>query len=221
MTGYQEQLIREFVMKRLVNVDIAHGFDHVQYVVGLSKKLALLEGANLDIVTPSAYLHDVVSRKEVESFDQHTKVSASVAEGFLIEIGFTVDEVQKISRVIIESSYESYLKGIEPSSIEAKVVRDADWLDAMGARGIARVFAFAGHYGCPEMGKVDWDPENPEKLLMNTSGPDPSPIYHFFSKLLWLKDLMLTSAGKQEAQVRHKFMVDFLKRYREECVIDP
>lgn len=221
MTEQQECSIQEFVKGRLLKADIAHGFDHVQYVVGMSKKLAVIEGADLDIVIPSAYLHDVVSRKEVQSFDDHTKVSASVAEGFLVEIGFTIDEVQKISRVIIESSYESYLRGIEPSSIEAKVVRDADWLDAMGARGIARVFAFAGHYGCPEMGKVNWDPEDPEKLPMNTLGPDPSPIYHFFSKLLWLKDLMLTSAGKQEAQKRHQFMVEFLRRYREECVTDP
>jgi len=122
--------------------------------------------------------------------------------------------------VIISSSYESYLKGKEATTIEAKVVRDADWLDAIGARGIARVFVFAGYYHCPEMGSVDWDPDNPVKLDMSPIGPDPSPIYHFFSKLLWLKDLMQTETGKKEAEKRHQFMVDFLKRYKSECQID-
>ena len=212
-----EKQIRSFVKERLRGSDIAHGFDHVEYVVNMARKIALREGADLRIVIPAAYLHDVVSREDVERFDLHTDESATEGKRFLRNMGFSDVEIEKIGDAIATSSYESYLKGKEPASLEAKVVRDADWLDAIGARGIARVFAFAGHYGCPEMGKVDWDPEKPEKLEMNTSGADPSPIYHFFSKLLWLKDLMQTDTGKMEAEKRHQFMVDFLKRYRVEC----
>ena len=217
ITPEQEERIRDFVEERLRGADIAHGFDHVEYVVNMARKIAMREGADLRIVIPAAYLHDLVSRGEVESYDLHT--SESMAEGtrFLRDIGFSADDIQKIGEVIMTSSYESYLKGEEPASLEAKILRDADWLDAIGARGIARVFVFAGHYGCPEMGTVDWDPEDPEKLEMSVSGPDPSPIYHFFSKLLWQKDLMLTDTGKMEAEKRHQFMVEFLKRYREEC----
>ena len=149
-------------------------------------------------------------------FDQKKAVEESLAKA-LEAAGIARNEIEKIGDVIMTSSYESHLKGMEPASLEAKVLRDADWLDAMGARGIARVFVFAGHYGCPEMGTVDWDPESPEKLEMSTSGPDPSPVYHFFSKLLWLKDLMQTDTGRMEAEKRHQFMVNFLKRYREEC----
>jgi uncharacterized protein len=215
----QEKQIIEFVKEKLRKADIAHGFDHVEYVVNMARKIASSEGAEPRIVIPAAYLHDIVSRNEVERFDLHTEESAAVGKRFLVKLGFSDSEIQEICRVIETSSYESYLQGKEPASLEAKVLRDADWLDAMGARGIARVFAFAGHYRCPEMGKVVWDPEMPEKLEMSTSGPDPSPIYHFFSKLLWQKDLMLTDTGRMEAEKRHQFMVDFLKRYRAECAI--
>ena len=214
----QEQLIKEFVKNRLKFADIAHGFDHVECVVKMSAKIALAEGANLKIVIPAAYLHDLVSRDEVESFDLHTDESANLGKEFLKDIGFSVDEIEHICKAIKTSSYESYLKGKEPASLEAKVLRDADWLDAIGARGVARVFTFAGHYGCSEMGKVEWDIENPEKLDMNISKPDPSPIYHFFSKLLWIKDLMLTKTGKIEAEKRHQFMLEFLRKYKSECM---
>ena len=219
ITPEEEKQTRDFVKEKLGNADIAHGFDHVDCVVNMARKIALNEGANLRIVIPAAYLHDIVSRGEVERFDLHTEESASVGKRFLVKLGFSESEIQEICRVIETSSYESYLQGKEPASLEARVLRDADWLDAMGARGIARLFAFAGHYGCPEMGKVEWDPEMPEKLEMSTSGPDPSPIYHFFSKLLWQKDLMLTDTGRMEAEKRHQFMVNFLKRYRAECAI--
>ena len=217
ITPERERQIRDFVTARLQKADIAHGFDHVEYVVNMARKIALQERADLRIVIPAAYLHDIVSREEVERFDLHTDESATEGAKFLRSMGFAAAEIAEISNAIATSSYELHLKGREPLSLEAKVVRDADWLDAMGARGIARVFAFAGHYGCPEMGKVDWDLENQEKLQMNTAGPDPSPIYHFFSKLLWIRDLMQTNAGRSEAEKRHQFMVDFLKRYKAEC----
>ncbi len=217
ITAEQEKQIRSFVKERLQNGDIAHGFDHVEYVVNMARKIALREGANLKIVIPAAYLHDVVSRGEVESFDLHTDESAAVGKRFLKNMGFSEAEINEIGDIIATSSYESHLKGVKPASLEAKVVRDADWLDAVGARGIGRVFVFAGHYGCPEMGTVDWNPEKPQKLEMSVSGPDPSPIYHFFSKLLWQKDLMQTETGRMEAEKRHQFMVDFLKRYKAEC----
>lgn len=217
VTPQQEKQIRDFVRERLQGADIAHGFDHVEYVVNMARKIAMSEGANLRIVIPAAYLHDLVSREEVESYDLHTGQSAAEGKRFLKDLGFSTDDMEKIGEAIMTSSYESYLKGMEPKSLEAKVLRDADWLDAIGARGVARVFVFAGHYGCPEMGTVDWDPDNPEKLEMSVSGPDPSPIYHFFSKLLWQKDLTLTRAGRAEAEKRHQFMLEFLKRYKSEC----
>jgi uncharacterized protein len=215
----KEETIRNFVIEKLKNADIAHSYDHIKCVVNMSKKIAMAEKANPRIVIPSAYLHDIVPRNEAERFDLHTEESANEAMKFLKNIDFSPNEIDKIAKVIISSSYESYLKGKQPLTIEAKAVRDADWLDAIGARGIARVFVFAGYYGSPEMGGVDWNPDDPQKLEMNMTGPDPSPIHHFFSKLLWLKDLMQTETGRKEAEKRHQFMIDFLKSYKSECSI--
>ena len=86
----------------------------------------------------------------------------------------------KYTIALITSSYGAENIGHIPESIEAKCVRDADWLDAIGARGIARVFAFGSAHGCAELGKVKWDIDNPVKKRMSRIGPDPSPIYHFF-----------------------------------------
>ena len=216
----KEEAIRHFVIEKLKNADIAHGSDHIKCVVNMAKKIAIAEKANIRIVVPAAYLHDIVPRNEAERFDLHTEESANEAMRFLKSMDFSRHETDEIAKVIISSSYESYLKGKEPITIEAKTVRDADWLDAIGARGIARVFVFAGYYGSPDMGSVDWNPDDPQKLEMNLVGPDPSPIYHFFSKLLWLKDLMQTETGRKEAEKRHQFMIDFLKRYKSECSIN-
>ncbi|MEK7398415.1 MAG: HD domain-containing protein [Candidatus Poribacteria bacterium] len=216
----KEEAIRHFVIEKLKNADIAHGYGHIKSVVNMAKKIAIAEKANIRIVIPAAYLHDIVPRNEAQRFDGHTEESANEAMRFLESIDFSRHELDEIAKVIISSSYESYLKGKEPITIEARTVRDADWLDAIGARGIARVFVFAGYYGSPDMGSVDWNPDDPQKLEMNLVGPDPSPIYHFFSKLLWLKDLMQTETGRKEAEERHQFMIDFLKRYKSECSIE-
>lgn len=216
----KEEAIKHFVMEKLKNADIAHSYNHTECVVNMAKKIAIADKANIRIVIPAAYLHDIIPRNEAERFDLHTEESAHEAMRFLKNIDFSSHEIDEVAEVIISSSYESYLKGKEPLTIEAKTVRDADWLDAIGARGIARVFVFAGYYGSPDMGNVDWNPDKPQKLEMNLVGPDPSPIYHFFSKLLWLKDLMRTETGRKEAEKRHQFMIDFLKRYKSECSIN-
>ena len=107
--------------------------------------------------------------------------------------------------------------GHKPQTIEAEVVRDADFLEAMGARGVGRAFAFGAYYGAKEMGRVDHSPRYPPVVFdMNLTGPDRSPIYHFFTKLLKLKNFLLTKTGKQLAKRRHDFLVKFLEEYASE-----
>lgn len=211
----KEVRVRSYVKGKLKNADIAHAFDHIAYVVNLVKKIGKAEGANLGILIPAAYFHDVAFRGK--KFVNHTERSAYEAEKFFRRLGFTETEINKIREVIISSSYKAYEKGIKPKSLEAKVLRDADWLEAMGARGIGRAFVFGTHYGSKKMGEVNWDPENPVKLKVSFKGADPSPIHHFFSKLLWLRDYMQTKTGRKMAEGRHKLMVKFLKQYKSEC----
>lgn len=216
LTKKEESKIQKFVKDGLKDADIAHGFDHIESVVNLAKRIGKDENANLRILMAAAYLHDIVHRGRVKILSDHTKHSGIKAGKFLKKIGFSKREIKHVKEVISQSAYESFEKGIKPTSKEAEVVRDADWLDAMGARGIGRAFACGACYGSKEMGKVKWNPDKPVKLKMNLRGHDASPIYHFFSKLLWLKDNMQTKLGRKIAKERHKFMVDFLKKYRDE-----
>ncbi len=95
ITPEQERQIRDFVEAKLKDADIAHGFDHVEYVVNMARKIALREGADLKIVIPAAYLHDLVSRGEVESFDLHTGESVALGERFLGDMGFSNAEIEE------------------------------------------------------------------------------------------------------------------------------
>lgn len=212
-----ERELAKIVKKKLKGVNITHGFDHTEYVVALAKKIANLEGANLRIVVPAAYLHDIVPKSRVKKFPDHSGASATEAERILKRLKFNKKEIDAIKGVIRTCSYSSYLKGCRPKTLEAKVLRDADWIEALGARGIARVFAMAApgkRY--QEMGKVKWTPRKPTKLKRYLAGMDPSPIYHFFSKLLWIKNNMQTKTGKKLAKERHEFIVKFLEQYKKE-----
>jgi uncharacterized protein len=208
------------VKKQLEDADASHGFNHVECVVNLSRKIGKAEGADLRILIPAAYLHDIVPRNLAKDFNSHTIESARKVEEILSLLKFSKNEIERIKLAIISSSFYFFEKGILPKTLEAKVLRDADWLDAIGARGIARVFYTCGYYQTKEMGKVDIDPQNPKKLSRSQSGIDQSPIYHFFSKLLWLKNNMNTRMGGAIAEERHDYMVDFLKKFKKESYID-
>jgi uncharacterized protein len=216
--GYSEEReIQEFLLNKLRerNHDLAHGYDHIICVVKLARFIAERENANLRIVTAAAYFHDFEPRQKL-IFESHTKISAQVAVDFLLRLGFSQGECNEIFNCIDTSSYGSSQLGKEPKSLEAKIVRDADWLEAIGARGIARVFAFAPSHNCEVLGDLTWDPENPPHKMTSLIGPDPSPIYHFASKLLWIKEGIITETGKKIAELRHKRLITFLKDYKNE-----
>lgn len=194
--------------------DIAHRYDHIECVVKLSKHIAQKERANMRIVVPAAYFHDYAPRQH-HAFHFHTDESADAAATFLSENGFDMDEITAIVHCIVSSEFSSYLLGIEPRTLEAKVVRDADFLESMGARGIARVFSFAGKH-CNMLGDLDYDPSNPPFTHHNIMAADETPIQHFAAKLLLLRDLLITDAGRDLGAKRHRYMVQFLRRYMRE-----
>lgn len=221
LSEYEEKEIIEYIKSniRRQNHDLAHGFDHTECVVRLATYLAKKENSNLRIVKAAAYFHDFEPRKKL-IFESHTKISAQIAVSFLKKLNFSDNELEEIYNCIATSSYGASELGNEPNNIEAKIVRDADWLEAIGARGIARVFAFAPSHNCEVLGEVRWDPSNPIKKRTSLIGPDPTPIYHFFSKLLWIKDKILTKSAKEIADIRHKRLVQFLIDYKSEMSED-
>jgi uncharacterized protein len=220
LTNDEKNKISDYVFShiRKGQHDLAHGIDHTKCVVKLARHIAKKEKANLRIVTVAAYFHDFAPRRTL-LFEGHTKISAEKARQYLNSINFSVTEINNICNCIDSSSYGSDELGFLPSSKEAEIVRDADWLDAIGSRGIARVFAFAAANNCETLGTVDYDIDNPPKLKMSLVGTDPTPIYHFFSKLLWVKDKLCTKTAKELGEERHRVLVNFLNNYKKEMEI--
>ena len=211
-----EEAIQKYVEHKLKEADIAHGWDHIRCVVNLCRIIGKEENANFRILIPAAYFHDIILRDKANMYKNFRLECANEAEKFLSSLSFSVDEIESIKETIITAAYEEHETGNKAKTKEAKVLHDADCLDAIGARGIAREFAYTGYSGCKEIGKIPCKIDNPVKLGMNLNGIDPSPIYHFFSKLIWLKDSMYTRKGKEIALARHNYMINFLKRFDSE-----
>ena len=170
-----------------------HDFDHTLRVYHMATRLAQEEGADLQTVQLAALLHDVDDRKlSPETYEGKLR-----AVNFLKENGVEDGKIREIVDIISRISFSAQLP--PPDSIEGKCVRDADRLDALGAIGIARTFAFGG-----SRGRRMHDPEGIDK---NAS------IQHFYDKLLRLKAEMLTPTGKRLAEQRDAYMRAFLEQF--------
>jgi len=175
----EEEDIKKYVLIKLSQSqhDLAHGFDHVLVVVGVARKIAKTENANLRTVTIAAYFHDYAPRRKL-LFESHSAESAEQATSYLREHGYDAYEIQQIYECIDCCTYGATDDGKFAETIEAKCVHDADLLDAIGARGVARAFAFGAAHNCETLGLIeeDWDIDNPPKKIISYVGPDPSPI---------------------------------------------
>ena len=194
--------------KKLLEGDPSgHDFYHIQRVVNLSLQIAGREiGADMELVGLIAALHDVDDRK----LSPNTCENLDNARSFLESYGINQERISAILQGIKQISFKG-TDSAAPDSLEAKCVQDADRLDAMGAIGIGRAFAFGG-----SRGRLMYDPEQPPVLGMDgetyakTQGPT---INHFYEKLLLLKDMMNTETGKAMAQRRHSVMEAYLDEF--------
>lgn len=171
-----------------------HDVEHTMRVVRTAQRIAVEEGADQGVVCLAALLHDVDDAK----LSPQTAENQDNARAFLADHGVTDDEAEAVLTAIREVSF-SKNGGAAPSTIEAACVRDADRLDAVGAIGIARTFAFGGSRG---------------RALHDPSGQDrQTTIAHFYDKLLLLKDMMCTQAGRRLAEGRDRVLRDFLDEF--------
>ena len=173
----------EYIQQLFKGKADGHGADHTMRVYHNAISIAgHYKECDLELVSLAALLHDADDHK---LFD--TKDNAN-ARGFLGAQGVDADRIQSICDIINAVSF-SQNKGKSPDTIEGKIVQDADRLDAMGAIGIARTFAYGGKAG---------------------RGLESS-VAHFHEKLLLLKDMMNTREAREIAEERHKFMEEFLE----------
>jgi uncharacterized protein len=188
--------------------DSAHDRAHILRVATTAKEILKNEDADHRIVIAAAWLHDcVVLSKDHPKRNNASKLAAEKASALLRRDGFPESLIDKIAHAIEAHSYSA---GIEPQSIEAKIVRDADRLDALGAVGIARCLMVGGMLNRPL-----YDPEDP---FCKHRNPDDQTftLDHFYEKLFKLPETMHTESAKMIAVERVAFMKRFLEQMQRE-----
>jgi uncharacterized protein len=202
-----------FVRELMPSNDPAHDVMHIERVVANARRFAADEGARLEIVIPAAWLHDCVTLpKASPQRAQASRLAAAEAIRVLTAWGCEPDWLPGIAHAIEAHSFSA---GIEPRSIEAKVVQDADRLEALGAVGLSRMLMLGGF-----MRKPLYQPDDP---FCESRIPDDRRIVidHCYAKLLHVGATMQTAAGRREAEVRTAFIESFLAELRRELDFSP
>lgn len=200
-----------FVKHELAEAEAGHDWWHIERVRKAALKIAALEGADLFIVELGALLHDIADSK-FHNGDE--KIGLRKASEFLKTQEIEPDHITEIVKIIEHISYRKSFDGITHSTLELKVLQDADRLDAIGAIGIARAFSYGGHKQ-----RIFYDPEIKPTAYENSDSYKSSTaptINHFYEKLLLLKDKMHTQTAKEIAARRHQFMETYLEEFYRE-----
>jgi len=191
--------------------DAAHDLAHVRRVVAWARRLAQVEGADLGVVVPAAWLHDVVTvPKDSPDRAAASRHAAEVAMAWLRGEGYPEGKLDAVAHAVAAHSFSA---GIVPQTPEAEVVQDADRLDALGAIGIARLYATAGAMGSALTHPDDPVPAEPPGRPLDDRRYATD---HFFAKLLRLPATMRTAAGRAEAERRRAVLRAFLDELRRE-----
>lgn len=198
----------DYIKSRSQKDHSGHDWWHTYRVWNLSKKIANKEGANLYIVELGALLHDIADYKFHNGDEE---IGITLTRAWLEKLKIDEKTIQPVTDIVKNISFKGANTENKINTLEGECVQDADRLDAMGATGIARCFAYGGYKGNPI-----YDPSipaNPNKTKEEYIKSDSTQINHFYEKLLLLKDRMNTQTGKQIAETRHQFMTLFLKKF--------
>ncbi len=203
----KEHLIEKtarYIQQEFSHEGSGHDWWHIHRVWQLAQWIARREGASVFIVEMAALLHDLDDWKL-------SQPNEAKARKWMEQLGIPPNDQQTIQQVIDQVSFKGAGVDTTPDSLEARVVQDADRLDAMGAIGIARTFAYGGHKN-----RLIYDPEEQPVLhdsfdaYQQSTGPT---INHFYEKLLLLKDRINTATGQKLARQRHQFMEHYLEQF--------
>lgn len=200
--------VANLVESTFKNEGTGHDWYHINRVRKLALRMAESEGADKEIVELAALLHDIADHK---FHDHDLSVGPEKAKAIILEYGGTSELAKKVSTIVSETSFKG--AGVETpvSSLESAVVQDADRLDALGAIGIARAFAYGGSKNRllydPDQAPVHHDDFEKYATSVGTT------VNHFYEKLLLLKDRMHTETGRKLAVKRHEFMEVFLREF--------
>jgi uncharacterized protein len=193
--------------------DPVHGFDHVMRVYHLAVRIAAAEGADLEIVSAAALLHDASQAQHEDLRQGHQHSAAELAAGLLIDAGWSQERIEAVAHCIRSHRFRDQSE--EPATLEAQVLFDADKLDAIGAIGVARAIAYAVSNGQPVY-------QAPSRLFIETGRREPeeahSAYHEYIFKLINLKDKIYTPAGRSISTERHRFMAAYFEKLAKEAV---
>lgn len=193
--------------------DPVHGIEHIRRVVALAEKIAASEGAQMEIVRAAAYLHDAVDREQATfvSPQDHHLAAAELAARVLSQAGWSEAQIAAVQHCIRSHRFRHPQEA--PQTLEAKVVFDADKLDAIGAIGVGRTIARAIQKGMPVYA-------SPSSLFLEKgvleSNEMHSAYHEYWFKLRHLKDRLFTATARQLAIERQVVMVNFFEALQRE-----
>lgn len=197
----------EIAKEKQTREDPSHDFQHILRVTNMAQKIAEIEGADLDVVIAAALFHDsVVYPKNSPQSKNETEESAEYVEEVLKSFyEYPQDKIEKVKTCIRQCSFS---KGIIPDLLEAKILQDADRLEATGAISIMRTFSSGG-----QMNRQFYLPEDP---FHEKSGlvPFSSNLELFYKRLLVVEKGMYTELAKKIAKRRTEFLEAFLAEFR-------
>lgn len=207
-----EQLVQnatKFIKAVFQNDFSGHDFFHSMRVYRTAMKIAEAEHADMQVVALAALLHDVDDRK----LSPMTAEKKENAARFMRSQNVPESEIRQVCQIIDEVSFKG-TDSVRPSTPEGKCVQDADRLDALGAIGIARTFAYGGSHNC-----AIYDPELPPRTAMNQAqyySSKSTSLNHFYEKLFLLEGMMNTETGKAIARKRTQYMQQFVDEFLNE-----
>jgi len=209
----QQEIIQKtanYMKEKLAKDSSGHDWWHTYRVWQLGKKIANLEKADLYVVELASLLHDIADYK-LHNGDE--EIGPRLAGEWLQSLSVKPEVISHVPEIISNMSFKPNRKS-EMRTIEGKCVQDADWLDAIGAIGIARCFAFGGYKG-----NIMYDPSikpNPDLTEEQYKKAKSTQINHFYEKLLLIKDRLNTKTAKKLAEPKHDFIKKFLEQFLNE-----
>lgn len=206
------QTIKSKIKSQFESDSSGHDWFHIERVCKIAKQIATEEKANVFIVELGALLHDIADHKFVDNHEIEGQKRVHEILSYFPEI--SNDDIDAVQHIVLNCSFKGGVTANKMKSLEGQIVQDADKIDAIGAIGIARTFAFGGKFG-----SILYDPnikpiqhQTVESYQKNRT----HTINHFYEKLLNLKDLMHTTTAKSIAKERHEFMLQFLDQFYKE-----
>jgi len=198
--------------------DAAHDFEHVLRVLKLAERIGAAEGADMEIVRAAALLHDVARVAEDQGGPCHAEAGAQRAREILAR--HPADKVEAVAHAIARHRFRrsaaprAASAREQVSTLEARVLYDADKLDAMGAIGVARAYAIAGRNAQRLWAEVPaaFAQRSAEVARGDMANAEHTPVHEYVFKLSRLKDSLFTATARTIAEGRHEYMARFFER---------